>query len=60
MESHILTRAVQLGFNNLKPQKPSLGFLVFLIYCVTINKDHIHILIVICEIHRFHPHFTWC
>jgi len=47
-------RTVELGFENL-------GFWVFFILCSLINKRHVKILIVICEIHQFHLHFfTWC
>jgi len=41
-----------------KPQKPNFGFLVFFILCNLINKPHIKILIVICEIHQFRLHFS--
>jgi len=71
----IQSRAVELGFKKpsflkvflketSKAQMPNLGFWVF--WCRgpnLINKPHIKILMVICEIHQFHLRFsraTWC
>jgi len=61
----IVSRAVELGFKrprffqvfkNLKTSKAQFMFLCFFIMCNLINKPHVQILIVICEIHQFHLH----
>jgi len=44
-------RTVELGFENL-------GFWGFFTLCSLINKRCVKILIVICEIHQFHLHFS--
>ena len=41
-------------FRFLKTPKAQL---IFFILCNLINKPHIKILIAICEIHQFYPHF---
>jgi len=61
------TLVATAGFKNLvffrffkpKTSRAQFKFLkVFFILCDLINKPHIKILIVICEIHQFHLHFS--
>jgi len=47
-----------LSLRSAAKNKDVLGFQVFFISCNLINKPHIKILIVICEVHQFRLRFS--
>jgi len=65
---NVFSSAIELGFkklrffnvfkNNLKTLKAQFRYFRLFILCNLISKPHIKNLIVICDIHQFHLHFS--